>query len=170
MARTGDTASARKEIETLAAVRQQLSANSGNYDWGKQVEIEHGVASAWLAYADGNKQEAIRLMRAAADLDDVTDKHPVTPGSILPPREQLGELLLEINDPGAALAEYENSLKSTPNRFQGVYGAARAAERSGDRRKARIYYSKLVELSGKGDTVRPEIVEAKEFLSRQKGR
>ena len=170
MARTGDTASARKEIETLAAVRQQLSANSGNYDWGKQVEIEHGVASAWLAYADGNRQEAIRLMRAAADLDDATDKHPVTPGSILPPREQLGELLLEINDPAAALAEYENSLKSTPNRFQGVYGAARAAERSGDRRKARIYYSKLVELSGKGDTVRPEIVEAKEFLSRQKGR
>jgi tetratricopeptide (TPR) repeat protein len=165
MARTGDKAGARREIEKLAAIRQALRENKANYDWGKQVEIEQGIASAWLAYAEGKRTEAVRLMRAAADLDDATDKHSVTPGAILPAREQLGELLLELKDPSDALAEFDTSLRNTPNRFCGLYGAARAASLSGDREKARTYYAKLVEICGNADTDRPELLEAKAFVS-----
>lgn len=104
-------------------------------------------------------------MRAAAELDDATEKHPVTPGAILPAREQLGELLLELKQPAAALQEFETSLGSTPNRFNGLYGAARAARLAADRKRARVYYGKLMALCRQADSVRPEIEEAKAFLN-----
>ncbi len=164
-ARTGDAASARAEVEKLAAIRQALVEVKGGYDWAKQVEIERQVAAAWLAYAEGKGEEALGLMRAVADLDDATDKHPVTPGAILPAREQLGELLLELKQPAAALQEYETSLRVAPNRFNGLYGAARAANLAADRKKAKTYYGKLLTLSRHADGDRPEIVEAKAFLA-----
>jgi hypothetical protein len=164
-ARTGDTASAREEVEKLAAIRQALVEVKGDYDWAKQVEIERQVASAWLAHAEGYGEESLRLMRAAAELDDATEKHPVTPGAILPAREQLGELLLELRRPAAALQEFETSLRSTPNRFNGLYGAARAARLAADRKRARVYYGKLMALCRQADSVRPEIEEAKAFLT-----
>ncbi|HYG82915.1 MAG TPA: hypothetical protein VD861_21135, partial [Pyrinomonadaceae bacterium] len=164
-ARTGDAASARREVEKLAAIRQALVEVKGGYDWAKQVEIARQVADAWLAHAEGRDEEALRTMRAAADLDDATDKHPVTPGAILPAREQLGELLLEIKQPAAALREFETSLRSAPNRFNGLYGAARAADLAADRRKAKTYYKQLLALSRHADGDRPEIVEAKAFLA-----
>ncbi|MBC8031894.1 MAG: hypothetical protein H7Z16_17560 [Pyrinomonadaceae bacterium] len=170
-ARTGDAAAARQEVEKLAAIRQTLGDAKGGYDWGKQVEIERQVASAWLAHAEGKHDESLRLMRAAAELDDATEKHPVTPGSILPAREQLGELLLELKQPTAALQEFETSLRTAPNRFNGLYGAARAAKLASDQsklaadqKKARTYYAKLLALSRNSDSVRPEIAEAKAFL------
>jgi tetratricopeptide (TPR) repeat protein len=163
-ARSGDTASARQEVEKLAAIRQALAESKGGYDWAKQVEIEHQVASGWLAHAEGRHEESLRLMRAAADLDDATEKHPVTPGTILPAREQLGELLLELKQ-AAALQEFETSLRSAPNRFNGLYGAARAATLATDREKAKTYYAKLVALCRQADGVRPELEEAKAFLS-----
>ena len=163
-ARTGDTASARQEVEQLAAIRQSLSEVKGDYDWAKQVEIELQVASAWLAHSEGKHEESLRVMRAAADLDDATDKHPVTPGAILPAREQLGELLLEVRQPTAALREFETSLLSAPNRFNGLYGAARAARLAADQKRATTYYGKLVALSRQADSIRPEISEAKAFL------
>src|SRR5882672_3547624 len=126
-ARTGDTAAARQEVEKLAAIKYELVGAKGDYDWAIQADIERQVASAWLAHAEGNDADALRLVRAAADLDDATEKHPVTPGAILPAREQLGELLLELKQPTAALQEFETSLRSAPNRFNGLYGAARAA-------------------------------------------
>ena len=129
-ARSGDAASARQDVEKLTAIQQALVEVKGGYDWAKQVEIERQVASAWLAYAEGKHEESLKLMRAAADLDDATDKHPVTPGAILPAREQLGELLLELKQPAAALQEFETSLQRAPNRFNGLYGAARAARSS----------------------------------------
>jgi predicted Zn-dependent protease len=164
-ARTGDAASARREVEELAAIRRSLVEVKGGYDWAKQVDIKHQVASAWLAHAEGKPEEALRLMRAAADVDDATDKHPVTPGSILPAREQLGELLLELKQPAAALREFEVSLRSAPNRFNGIYGAARAAKLAPDRKAARTYYAKLLALSRRSDGARPEIEEAKAFLA-----
>ena len=159
----------------MAAIQQALveaqGKNKGDYDWAKQVEIERQVASAWLAHAEGKHGESLRLMRAAADLDDATDKHPVTPGAILPAREQLGELMLELKQP-AALAEFETSLQSAPNRFNGLYGAARAARFAADQSKlaadqerAKAYYEKLIELSRQADSIRPEIEEAKAFLA-----
>jgi tetratricopeptide (TPR) repeat protein len=129
------------------------------------MEIARQIAAGWLARVEGNSEEALRLMRAAAELDDATDKHPVTPGSILPAREQLGELLLELGRPAEALREFETSLRDTPGRFNGVYGAARAARLASDRRKARGYYEQLVALCLRGDGERPELEEARAFLS-----
>jgi len=164
-ARSGDITSARKELDRLAALRDALVIGKGEYDWAKQVEIERQIAAAWLAYAEGKQDESLRLMRAVAELDDATDKHPVTPGAILPAREQLGELLLELKQPAAALQEFEISLRSTPERFNGVYGAARAASLAADQKKARSYYEKLIALTQQADTPRPEINEAKAFLA-----
>lgn len=164
-ARTGDRASAREEVGKLEAIRQALVEVKGGYDWAKQVEIERLVASAWLAYAEGKQEEALKLMRSAADLDDATEKHPVTPGAILPAREQLGELLLELKQPAAAVQEFETSLRSAPNRFNGLYGAARAAQLAADKKRSKDYYAKLVALCRQSDSVRPEIEEAKAFLT-----
>ena len=164
-ARNGDMASARLEVETLSAIREALIVAKGDYDWAGQVEIERQVASAWLVHAEGHDDDALRLLRAAADVDDATDKHPVTPGAILPAREQLGELLLELKQPGAALLEFETALRSAPNRFSGLYGAARAARLASDQKKARSYYEKLMVLCRQADISRPEIEEAKAFLA-----
>jgi tetratricopeptide (TPR) repeat protein len=164
-ARIGDTVSARQEVEKLAAIQKALVEIRGGYDWAKQVDIERQVAAAWLAHAEGQDDDALRLMRAAADLDDATDKHPVTPGAILPAREQLGDLLLELKQSSAALQEFETSLRSAPNRFNGLYGAARAARHAADQKKAKTYFGKLVALAREADSVRPEIEEAKAFIA-----
>ena len=164
-ARLGNADTARREVEALEAIRDGLKIASGEYDWAKQVEIERQIAAAWLAFAEGKHEESLKLMRAAADLDDATDKHPVTPGAILPAREQLGELLLELKQPAAALQAFETSLKSAPDRFNGVYGAARAASLASDQKKARSYYAKLMTITRKADTIRPELNEAKSFLA-----
>ncbi len=163
-ARSGDAASARRDVEKLTAIQQALVEVKGGYDWAKQVEIERQVASAWLAFAEGKHDESLRLMRTAADLDDATDKHPVTPGAILPAREQVGELLLELEQPVAALQEFETSLRTAPNRFNGLYGAARSAQLAKDLRKAKTYYGQLLALVRDPGSNRPEIRTAKMFL------
>jgi len=104
-------------------------------------------------------------MRSAADLEDGTEKHPVTPGAILPARELLGEMLLELKQPAQAVREFETSMGREPNRYNGTYGAARAAELSGDLSKAKTYYAKLVTLCDKADTQRPELQQARTFLA-----
>src|SRR5215217_2192378 len=164
-ARSGDTIAARREVEELAAIRQKLVEVKGDYDWARQVDIQRSIASAWVEYAEGKHEEALKLARSAADLDDATEKHPVTPGAILPAREQLGELLLELKQPAAALQEFETSFQITPNRFNGLYGAAHAARLAGDRKSATAYYRKLLELATEMDGERPEIAEAKAFLA-----
>jgi tetratricopeptide (TPR) repeat protein len=164
-ARAGDAAAARREVERLADIRQALAGAQGGYDWAKQVEIAGQVASAWLAHAEGRGEEALRLMRAAAESDDATEKHPVTPGALLPAREQLGELLLELKQPRSALGEFESSLRNAPKRFNGLYGAARAAALAGDREKAGGFYRQLVALCRHADAERPELAEAKAFLA-----
>ena len=164
-ARSGDTVAAAREVDELAAIRQELVEVKGDYDWAKQVDIQRLLASAWVEYAEGKHDEALKLARSAADLDDATEKHPVTPGSILPAREQLGELLLELKQPAAALQEFETSFQSTPNRFNGLYGAARAARLAGNRKSANVYYRKLLDLARDTDSARPEVAEAKTFLA-----
>jgi hypothetical protein len=164
-ARNNDVASARRDLERLGALRETLGAAKQAY-WAQQVEVQQQVVSAWLARAEGRAQAALELMRAAADLEDATDKHPVTPGPIVPARELLGEMLLESNQPAPALKEFEASMRVEPNRFRGLYGAARAAELSGDREKARGYYGSLLTLCEKADTERPELRQAKAALGR----
>jgi hypothetical protein len=161
-ARSGDVAGARKDVERLEALRDQTKIPY----WATQIEVQRRAASAWTALAEGKNDEALKLMRSATDLEASTDKNPITPGAIVPTRELLGEMLLQAGDGAAALKEFETSLKNEPNRFNGISGAARAAKLSGDRDKARAYYAKLVTLTEKADTERPEIREAKAYLAR----
>jgi len=163
-ARSGDAPSERPDLEKLMAIRQSIPNIIAAYDWGTQVEIQIQAASAWLACAEGKKDVAMRMMRAAADLEDSTDKHPVTPGVIIPAREQLGELLLEMGQPRQALVEFETALRTSPNRFNGLAGAARAAEQSGEKKKAIDYYTQLARLCERADGTRPELEQAKVFL------
>ncbi len=130
------------------------------------MEVQRRAAAAWVALAQGRRDDALKLMRSAADLEDSTEKHPVTPGSLVPARELLGEMLLELKDTAGALREFEASMKKEPNRFNGTYGAARAAELTGDRDKARAYYAKLTTIAERADTERPELRQAKTYLGR----
>jgi tetratricopeptide (TPR) repeat protein len=129
------------------------------------VEIQRQIVAAWTTWAEGRQEEALKQLRAAADLEDATEKHPVTPGPIVPARELLGEMLLEMKRPSQALAEFEAVLERSPNRLRALYGAARAAREAGDRLRARHFYTKLVELAKTGDGERPELREAEQFLA-----
>ena len=163
--RSGNAEAASTDVERLTAIQKSLAEAKQDY-WATQVEIQRLGAAAWLAHAQGKREEALKLMRAAADLEDTTEKHPVTPGAVLPARELLGELLLELNEPRQALKELEASLTILPNRFNGLFSAARAAEMSGDRNKAATFYAKLTTLGERGDGSRPELQAAKKFLAR----
>ncbi len=103
-----------------------LGVDTLNPYWAEQVEIQRRAADAWIARADGRNDEAVTLMQSAADLEDATDKSPVTPGALLPAREMLGDPLLELNQPAKALEAYEHSLKDSPNRRNGRAGVGRA--------------------------------------------
>jgi tetratricopeptide (TPR) repeat protein len=164
-ARSGNLDIARQQLNALEKVEQSLSVAAGNYDWRKQLGIQRQIAAGWLAHAEGNSEQAVTRMRAAADLDDATEKHPVTPGSILPAREQFGELLLELRRPKDALTEFENALRNAPNRYRSLHGAALSASLADDRPKARRYYARLVEVAEKSTGGRPELEEARSLLS-----
>jgi hypothetical protein len=133
--------------------------------WAEQTEVQAKVATAWALRAEGKDTEALAALRAAADHEDRTEKHVVTPGPVLPARELLGDLLMELSRPAEAIAQYEASIGKEPNRFRGVYGAARAAELAGDREKARQHYAHLVQQVGAEAAARPELQQAKAFLT-----
>ncbi len=165
-ARSGDTANARKDIEKLRMRRDSLVQAKQTF-WAGQTEVQIRAASAWVARAEGKNAEALQLMRSAADLEDSSEKHVAMENRLLPMRELLGDLLLELKEPAQGLREFEASLKVAPNRFRGFYGAAKAAELSGDREKARAFYAKLVALCSHADSERPELLEAKAFVAKK---
>ena len=132
--------------------------------WVNHVEVQRRSVLAWVAFAEGQKEEALRLMRSAAELEESTDKPPVTPGSIVPARELFAEMLLAVNRSDDALIAFEATLHDIPNRFQSLYGAALAAERAGKTTKARHYYTKVLEVSEAAKTERPELRLARNFL------
>ncbi len=152
-ARSGNIGVARSGLEGLQAIQQALLEAKDPY-WAGQVKIQQLGVAAWIARAEGQPGEARRLMRAAADLEDSTEKHPVTPGSLLPARELLADLLMELGEPAAALKEYEASLKPAPGRLNSLAGALRAAEASGDRARAGELRAKLVALCARADGAR----------------
>ena len=165
-ARSGDPAGARREVERLAKLKEAMLEAKLRY-WADQVDIQTRVVDAWIARAGGRNDEALRLMRAAADHEDSTEKNTVTPGPIKPARELLGELLLELGQPAQALLEFEATMGKEPNRLRGLYGAARAAERAGDAGKAREYYARLASLGETADPSQTEVETAKRFLARR---
>lgn len=160
-ARSGDTVTARTQVAELARIRDTLAERKEHY-WREQAEIQIRVATAWIALREGRNDAALATMRDAATREDATEKSAVTPGPLAPARELLGEMLHELQQPARALAEFERTLEREPNRFRTLAGAARAAAASGDSATARRYYSRLLELSDRGDAaVRPEIVAAR---------
>ncbi|HZP18031.1 MAG TPA: hypothetical protein VFB00_08705 [Terriglobales bacterium] len=164
-ARSGDLATAHEAAEKLATIRDSIAGL--NY-WPEAAEVHRRTVAAWIARADGKNDEALELMRSAADLEDRIDKHPVTPGYVIPARELLGDLLLELNQPARALAEYESALRSSPGRFNATFGAARAAELAGNRGRAATLYGALVDLAQESDGTRPEVARAREYLTQAK--
>ena len=165
-ARTGDVASAQKEESDLVQLRDGLAAQKNTY-WSNQVEVQRLAVHGWIALAQGAKVDALLSMRAAADLEDSMEKHIVTPSPVVPARELLGEMLLEVGQPAEALKAFEASFQREPNRFRGIYGAAQAAALAGDRDKAATYYAKFVALAGKGDRTSPELPVAKAYLAQR---
>ena len=160
----GDTEAARKELQQLGSIREILTHEGNNY-WADQVDIQRECATSWISLAEGKREEALEQMRSAADHEDRTDKHNVTPGVILPVRELLGEMLLELKQPAQAAAEFEAVLRTAPNRFNALAGAARASKLSGDSQKAKSYYAKLLSNCNHSDGERPELREARSLLS-----
>src|SRR5437870_1646193 len=163
-ARSGNVAAAKKEATRLESLAYALTTAKNAY-WAEQAEIQKLAVNAWIARAEGRNDEALALIRQAADREDATEKHPVTPGAIQPAREMLAELLLDTGQAAKALAEFEASQKTDPHRLHGLAGAARAAEASGDKTKAKAYYVKLIELTKTADSERPEIAKAKAFVN-----
>src|SRR5438477_9441541 len=144
-ARSGDAPRARKDVDVLAQLRQKLLDQKNAY-WADQVDVQRRAAEGWIARAEGKNDDAVTMLASAADLEDSMDKSPVTPGAVLPAREMLGDLLLELNRSDKALEAYERSLKDSPNRLNGLSGAARAAELTGNRAKAHDYHVKVADL------------------------
>jgi hypothetical protein len=165
-ARSGNTAVARKDAERLQALRDSMTAAKIGY-WAGQANIQFQAVNAWIALAEKRNDEAVKLMSAAAEAEEASDKHAVTPGNVATSRELLGEMLMALNRPEQAFVEFERSLKRDPNRLREIYGAARAAEASGDRETARDYYTRLLALTANHDTERPELTRAKVFLGRK---
>jgi tetratricopeptide (TPR) repeat protein len=162
-ARSGDAAAAERDVQELAQVVEALKAGKEGH-WVAEGEVQLASAAAWVAFAKGNRPEALTLMRRAADMEEKSENAPVTPGRIVPARELLGDMLLEAGRAGEALVEYERSQVHDPNRYRSLYGAGQAAAQSGNREKARHYFSKLNELAGSGSH-RPEIEQARRYLA-----
>ena len=165
-ARSGEAATAEKEAVELARLYKILQDANDNY-WATEVEVQQLAVAGWIALARGKPDDALKFMRAAADLEDRNEKSIVTPGRIVPARELLGEMLLELKQPALALTEFEASQIREPNRFRGYYGAARAAEAAGNRGKAAGYYAKLMELAKNAGSQRPELARARAYVAQR---
>ena len=163
---SGDLNSAENDLMTLKSYQQELVRLEDVYRT-KQVMIQVKAAEAWLNFAKGNQKDALALMQESATLEAETGKHPATPGEVLPAIELLGDMLLEMNKPAKALEAYEMNLKRSPNRFNGLYGAAIAAKQVGNTEKATMYFEALLKLTENSNSDRTELEEAKEFINQQ---
>ena len=165
-AHTRNVGAANAEVAKLDELHKVLVEKKDAY-WAGQVDIQRQVAAAWVLHAEGKLDEALTALSAAADAEDKTDKHPVTPGPLAPAREQYASMLLDRGQAKEAMAAYEAVLKKEPNRILTYAGAARAAAKVEDRAKAQRYYAKIVELAAGADTVRPEVAEARAFVAKK---
>jgi tetratricopeptide (TPR) repeat protein len=162
--RLGQSAAAKESATALQQIRERLSKANENY-WARQVEIQELAVRAWAAFAVGSKEEALREMKSAADLEDGTEKSAVTPGPLAPARELLGEMLLEMHEPVQALEQFEATLKKEPGRFRALYGAAHAAQLSGNRDKSEEYFREMLKICSHADRPgRSEMVEAERAI------
>jgi hypothetical protein len=164
-ARLGNPEAAKADIAKLAELRDKLRDAKDAY-WSEQVDIQRQVATAWVLYAEGKRDDALNAMSAAADAEDKTEKHPVTPGVPKPARELYGVMLLESGNAKDALAAFEATLKKEPNRLAAYLCAAKAAEKAGESAKAQAYYGKVVAIADAADNTRTDVAEARAFLKK----
>jgi tetratricopeptide (TPR) repeat protein len=164
-ARAGQIPLAAAEIARLDTLRQLLQQSGDRY-WATVVDAQRLAATAWLARAQGRNEDAASLAQVAADVEESVEKHPVTPGPLLPARELLGDLLLDLGRPADALRAYEKTLEREPNRARALAGAARAAELANDDAAARKHYAALLKLMDRADATRPEVEQARRYLAR----
>lgn len=163
-ARSGELAKARAEAEALARIQKALT-DGGQADWALRVEAQRLAVASWIAYGEGKRDEALAHAEEAAAIEDRVEKHPVTPGPLLPARELQGDLLMEAGRSEEALEAYEAALAREPNRARSLYGAARAAEAAGKKALAAKRYGEYVALMAEGDGTRPGLAHARTFLS-----
>jgi hypothetical protein len=163
-ARSGKPDAAMADVAKLAELRDRLREAKDSY-WAEIVDIQRQVAAAWVLHAQGKYDESLKAMSAAADAEDRTEKHAVTPGPLAPARELYGFMLLERGMAKDALAALDATIKKEPNRFNAIAGAARASETLGEKAKARDYYQKLATLGSEADSARPELAAARKFLA-----
>jgi tetratricopeptide (TPR) repeat protein len=164
-ARSGNPDAAKADIAKLTELRDKLRAAKDAY-WAEQVDIQAQVATAWVLFAEGKHADALKAMSAAADAEDKTEKHPVTPGVPTPARELYGTMLLERGMAKEALAAFEATLKKEPNRLGATLAAGAVAEKLGDAEKARGYYVAAIALTENADPVRPQIAHARAFVAK----
>jgi tetratricopeptide (TPR) repeat protein len=162
-ARSGNPGAAEKDVVRLAGIAAVLDAAKNDY-WAGEVEVQRLGAAAWIAFATGKREEALALMRAAADKEDASEKGAISPGRILPARELLGDMLLESGRAEDALAAYEAALITDPKRLRSFYGAGQAAAASNNADKARYYFGRLVDMADP-DSTRPEIAKARAYVA-----
>jgi hypothetical protein len=163
-ARSGNPEAARQDIAKLAELRDKLRDAKDAY-WSQIVDVQHQVAVAWMLHAEGKYDEALKAMSAAADAEDKTEKHVVTPGPLAPARELYGHMLLERGMAKEALAAFEATNTKEPNRYHGFAGAAQSAAKLDDKAKTKQNYDKLIALTATADSERPEMEAARKFLT-----
>jgi len=161
-ARGGNPAAAEADLRAIARVAEEIKSKDPY--WFTETEVQRLTGEGWIAFAKGDKDAGLRLMRSAADMEDGNEKSSLTPARMLPARELLGDMLLAAGQPREALVAYETSQQREPNRYRGLYGAGQAAAQSGDHDKARHYFSRLIEVAGSGD-LRPDIEKARRYLA-----
>ncbi len=166
-AHTGDLVAAKRAATRLGELRQAAAGLPDAYDWATQVEIQEIGARAWIAYAGGETDEALRLMSRAAELEATTEKNPVTPSEVLPAGELLGDMLADLERYQDALAAYQTALDRSPNRLNSLFGAGRAAELAGDAATARTYYGQVLELLAESAAPNPRLEHARAFVEAQ---
>lgn len=163
----GKIGNANTELKQLKIIYDSLTVQQDQYK-ANQVMIQVKTGEAWILMAEGKTMAAVQRMKEAADMEDKTEKSPVTPGEILPAKELLADMLLQLNQPLAALDAYEADLKKHPNRFNAMYGAAVASQKSNNIKKATGYYQQLITIANTSQSDRPELETAKLFVQKNK--
>jgi len=159
----GNLDSANAALKEMTVIHDTLVQQKDNYK-ANQVKIQMTAGEAWIAFKKGNNEQALKLMETAAVMEESTQKHPVTPCEVIPARELLADMLLEMNKPAEALAAYEADLKTHPNRFNGLYNAGLAAEAANNPEKAMAFYRQLTTVANESTSERPELAKARAFL------
>ena len=162
--RSGNNAAARGEADSLASMKAQLDRAGDNY-WSIVVDAQRQAVASWITFASGDQEAGLRMAREAANTEETVEKHPVTPGPILPARELLADMLLNAGRHADAQLEYEKTLAREPGRLRTLFGAARAAERAGNRAAARKHYEAVLALTAKADEGKAERAAATRFVA-----